>query len=72
MDQIREIEAARLVRLEQNPEQASHAMVRLLAQVIGIGIETADMLVHEVFVRNPGLRRGRLCPTEKRLPATGA
>ena len=28
MDQIREIEAARLVRLEQNPEQGSHAMVR--------------------------------------------
>jgi transposase len=52
MDQIREIEAARLVRLEQNPEQGSHAMVRLLAQLIGIGIETADMLVHEVFVRN--------------------
>src|SRR6266550_8965792 len=52
MDQIREIEAARLVRLEHNPEQGSHAMVRLLAQVIGIGIETADMLVHEVFVRN--------------------
>ena len=51
MDQIGEIEAARLVRLEQNPEQGSHAMVRLLAQVIGIGIETADMLVHEVFVR---------------------
>src|SRR5712691_8069033 len=50
--QIREIEAARLVRLEHNPEQGSHAMVRLLAQVIGIGIETADMLVHEVFVRN--------------------
>jgi transposase len=52
MDQIREIEAARLVRLEQNPEQGSHAMVRLLAQVIGIGIETADMLVHEMFVRS--------------------
>ena len=52
MDQIGEIEATRLVRLEQNPEQGSHAMVRLLAQVIGIGIETADMLVHEVFVRN--------------------
>src|ERR1700704_6461148 len=46
MDQIREIEAARLTRLEQHPELASHAMVRLLARVIGIGIETADMLVH--------------------------
>src|SRR5947209_16290282 len=52
MDQIREIEAARLVRLEQHPEQASHAMVRLLARVIGIGIETADMLVHEILARN--------------------
>jgi hypothetical protein len=28
------------------------AMVRLLARVIGIGIETADMLVHEVLSRN--------------------
>jgi len=52
MDQIREIETARLVRLEQHPEQASHAMVRLLARVIGIGIETADMLVHEILSRN--------------------
>jgi transposase len=51
MEQIREIEAARQVRLEQHPEQASHAMVRLLAQVIGIGIETADMLVHEILSR---------------------
>jgi transposase len=52
MDQIREIEAARLTRLEQHPELASHAMVRLLARVIGVGIETADMLVHEILSRN--------------------
>ena len=52
MDQIREIETARLVRLEQHPEQASHAMVRLLARVIGIGVETADMLVHEILSRH--------------------
>ena len=52
MGQIREIEAARLIRLEQDPELASHAMVRLLARVIGIGIETADMLVHEILSRN--------------------
>jgi len=26
--------------------------VRLLARVIGVGIETADMLVHEVLSRN--------------------
>ena len=52
MDQIREIETARLVRLEQHPDQASHAMVRRLARVIGVGIETADMLVHEILSRN--------------------
>jgi transposase len=51
MDQIKEIEAARLVRLEQHPEQPGHAMVRLLARVIGVGIETADMLVHEILSR---------------------
>ena len=27
-------------------------MVRLLARVIGVGIETADMLVHEILSRN--------------------
>ena len=52
MDQIREIEAARRIRLEQHPELASHAVVRLLARVIGIAIETADMLVHEILSRN--------------------
>ena len=49
--QLREIEAARLQQLEQHPEQGPHAMVRLLAQVIGVGIETADMLVHEILSR---------------------
>jgi transposase len=51
-DQIRETEAARLVRLEQHPEQHSHAMVGLLARVIGVGVETADMLAHEILSRN--------------------
>ena len=60
MDQIREIEAARLTRLEQHPELASHAMVRLLARVIGIGIETADMLVHEILSRNLRDRKASL------------
>src|SRR6516164_3075272 len=32
-------------------------MVRLLARVIGVGIETADMLVHEVLSRNMDDRR---------------
>ena len=52
MDQIKELEEARLQRLEQQPDEGPNAMVRLLAQVIGIGIETADMLVHEVLSRN--------------------
>jgi transposase len=57
MDQIKEIEAARLQRLEQSPEKGAHAMVRLLARVIGVGIETADMLVHEILSRNLRDRR---------------
>ena len=56
-DQIREIEETRLERLEQQPEEGAHAMVRLLARVIGVGIETADMLVHEVLSRNLRDRR---------------
>jgi transposase len=32
-------------------------MLVLLARVIGVGIETADMLVNEVFVRNLRDRR---------------
>src|SRR5262249_41850406 len=38
-------------RLEQHSESGPHATVRLLARVVGIGIETADMLVHEVLSR---------------------
>jgi transposase len=56
-DQIRQIEAARLERLEDAPCGGPHAMVRLLARVIGVGIETADMLVHEVLSRNMRDRR---------------
>ena len=32
-------------------------MVRLLARVIGIGVETADMLVHEILSRNCEIER---------------
>lgn len=56
-DQIKEIERARLQRLAQAPRQRTHAMVRLLARVIGVGIETADMLVREVLSRNMRDRR---------------
>ena len=50
-EQIREIEAARLQRLEQQPNSGAHPMIRLLAQIRGLGIETADMLAHEAFSR---------------------
>src|SRR5918911_2320631 len=50
-DQIAELEAARLQRLEKEPGSRPHAMVRLLARVIGIGVETADLLVREVLAR---------------------
>src|SRR6201981_360516 len=51
ISQIREIENARQKRLEQEPETGPHAMVRHLARVVGVGIETADMLVNEVLSR---------------------
>lgn len=56
-DQIRQIEDARLERLKQAPSNGPHAMVRLLARVIGVGVETADMLVQEVLSRNMRDRR---------------
>ena len=51
VSQIGEIEDARQKRLEQQPEAGPHAMVRRLTRVVGVGIETADMLVHEVLSR---------------------
>jgi transposase len=56
-DQIRQIEQARLQHLDHAPGDGPHAMVRLLARVIGVGIETAHMLVHEVLSRNMRDRR---------------
>jgi transposase len=50
-DQIKGIEQARLEGLRQTPDQPAHAMVLLLARVIGVGIESADMLVREVLLR---------------------
>ena len=56
-EQIRQIEDARLDRLEQAPSDGPHAMVRLLGRVMGLGIETADMLVQEVLSRHLRDRR---------------
>jgi transposase len=56
-DQIRQVEEARLEALERQPATGRDAMLRLLARVVGIGVETADMLVHEILSR--GLRDRR-------------
>jgi transposase len=56
-EQIAEVEAARAERLERASGEGPNAMVRLLARVVGVGLETADMLVHEVLSR--GLRDRR-------------
>ena len=55
--QIRDIEKNRVERIDQAPSDGPHVMVRLLARVIGVGVETADMLVQEVLRQNLRDRR---------------
>jgi transposase len=55
--QIRELEAARLERLERAPAEGANLMVQALAKVVGVGVETADMLVREVLGRDLRDRR---------------
>ena len=71
-EQIREIETA---RLERQPEHGADPMIRLLAQVRGLGVETADMLAHEAFSRRLRDRRAvarGACPRAGRRPDPGA
>nr|WP_292636807.1 transposase [Mesorhizobium sp.] len=65
--QIRTIEGDRLRRLAAAPAapEGPHAMVRLIARVIGVGVETADMLVHEIL--SCGLRDRRAVARYARL-----
>ena len=56
-ERIEAIERARLEHLEQAPADGPQAMVRLLARVVGVGVETADMLVREILSRNLRDRR---------------
>jgi transposase len=53
-EQIRAIEHERLRKFAAAPagEKRPHAMVRLIARVLGVGVETADMLVNEVLSRH--------------------
>ena len=52
-DQIRAIEQERLRKLvaARAQKKGPHATVCLLARITGLGIETADMLVHEILSR---------------------
>lgn len=49
--QIAEIEVARRQRLQERPGERPHAMLLIIAKVVGVGVETADMLVQEVLMR---------------------
>jgi transposase len=50
-EQIEAIERDRLARLQQAPQSRSNAMVVMLARVVGVGLEIADMLVQKVLSR---------------------
>ena len=51
-EQIKAIERTRLQRLQRDPAEKFNAMVFLLVRIIGLGIETAEQLVHEILSRN--------------------
>ena len=52
-EQIRAIEQGRLLKLAAAPAaEGPHTMIRLIARVLGVGVETADMLVNEVLSRH--------------------
>jgi len=56
-EQLKEIESERQQRLKLAPQEGRHPMLLMLARLKGIGIETADTLVHEVLYRQLRDRR---------------
>jgi len=74
-EQIAEIEQTRLERLRQAPAEPAQVMLATLARVVGLGVETADVLVHELLVRNLRDRRAvarGACPRAGQRPDPGA
>ena len=51
-EQIKEIEDTRTEKIAQETPAWHHAMVGKLASIHGLGVDTADMLVSEVFYRD--------------------
>ena len=72
-EQMKIIEKSRVERLAKTPREGTNPMVLMLARVMGIGIETADMLVHEILMRNLRDRRAvaRYAARREREQATG-
>jgi transposase len=56
-EQIDVVEKTRQQRLQHAPWDSLHPMLLMLAKLKGIGLETADMLVHEVLWRKLRDRR---------------
>jgi transposase len=56
-EQIKQIEDARQLQLGDEPQSGSNVKVLELQRITGLGTETADMLVCEVFSRNLRDRR---------------
>jgi transposase len=50
-EQIQSIEAARATAIECAPAAEANVMIRMLARIVSVGIETADLLVREVLSR---------------------
>jgi transposase len=50
--QIKAIEEMRKQRLKAKPDHGANPLILMLAKVLGLGLETADLLVHEVLTRN--------------------
>jgi hypothetical protein len=67
-ERIREIEASRRERLRQHPDEGTHPMIRMLAQIVGVGVETADLLVQEVLSRDLRDRRAVMRTASLRRP----
>ena len=51
-EQIKAIEQARQQRLERDPADKRNAMVLMLTKIVGLGMETAEQLVHEMLCRD--------------------
>ena len=51
-EQIKAIEQAQLQSLQRDPTEKMNAIIFLLVRIIGLGVETAQQLAHEILFRN--------------------